>query len=169
MADANGEAGQGAAPEGAAGGQGAEAPPLAVTVQYIKDLSFENPRAPQSFGELTQPPEINVDIDVEARQLQQNAFEVTLHISAKAQREGNTFFVVELVYGGVCVVGNVPPQHIQPLVMIEGPRLMFPFARSILADAVRDGGYPPLLINPIDFARLYQRKAEQSRESSSEA
>jgi len=167
MADENGEAGQGAQAQGAAAGQGADAPPLAVTVQYIKDLSFENPRAPQSFGELTQAPEINVDIDVEARQLQQNVFEVTLQINAKAEREGNLFFVVELAYGAVCVVGNVPPQHIQPLVMIEGPRLMFPFARSILADAVRDGGYPPLLINPIDFARLYQRKAEQSKQDNS--
>lgn len=168
MAESSGDAQEGATRGGAAGGQGAaDAPPLAITVQYVKDLSFENPRAPQSLGELGQPPEINVDIDVGARQLQQSAFEVTLQVSARAEREDKTFFVVELTYGAVCVVGNVPQQHVQPLVMIEGPRLMFPFARGIIADAVRDGGFPPLLINPIDFARLYQQKAERAGQGSS--
>ena len=140
------------------------AAPLSISLQYVKDLSFENPRAPHSFGNLNPAPEIAVEINVEARGLQQNVYEVVLHIRARAARGEEVFFVVELAYAGICVVGtNVPQQHVQPLVTIEGPRLLFPFARAIISDSVRDGGFPPLLINPIDFARLYQQNVEQAR------
>ena len=85
-------------------------------------------------------------------------FEALIHVRATAEREEKTFFVAEVSYGGVCAVAEgVPDEHIQPLVMIEGPRLLFPFARAVIADAVRDGGFPPLLINPIDFAALFQQ------------
>lgn len=144
-------------------------PALSISVQYVKDLSFENPRAPQSFGELNPPPEINVDINVEAHGLQPRVFEVVLNIRARAARGEAVFFVVELAYAGICIVGNVPQQHVQPIVTIEGPRLLFPFARAIIAEAVRNGGFPPLLINPIDFARLYQQTAQQAAQPAGHA
>lgn len=138
--------------------QAAKSPPLALTAQYVKDLSFENPGAPQSLTDLNPPPSIKVDVDVEARQLSGQFYEAIIHIRAEATRDEKTFFVVEVSYGGLCTVAeDVPPQHVQPLVMIEGPRLLFPFARAVLSDAVRDGGLPPLLINPIDFTSLYQQ------------
>ena len=164
MADSINGASGAADPAQQAGGQ--QLPPLSITLQYVKDLSFENPRAPHSFGNLSPSPEIGVDINVEATRLQDNVFEVVLNIRARAARGEEVFFIVELAYGGVCVVGNVPQQHVQPLVTIEGPRLLFPFARAILADAVRDGGFPPLLINPIDFARLYQQNMEAQQAAS---
>lgn len=135
-----------------------QVPPLTLTAQYVKDLSFENPDAPQALGDLTPPPAIKVDVDVEAKSLGGQYYEAVLHIRATAERDGKTFFVVEVSYGGVCAVAeNVPQEHVQPLVMIEGPRLIFPFARAVVSDAVRDGGFPPLLINPIDFAALFQQ------------
>ncbi len=135
-----------------------QTPPLTLTAQYVKDLSFENPDAPKSLGDLNPPPAIRVDVDVEAKPLGGRYFEAMIHVRATAEREEKTFFVVEISYGGVCAVAEgVPDEHIQPLVMIEGPRLLFPFARAIISDAVRDGGFPPLLINPIDFAALFQQ------------
>lgn len=135
-----------------------QVPPLTLTAQYVKDLSFENPDAPQALGDLTPPPAIKVDVDVEAKPLGGQYYEAVLHVRATAERDDKTFFVVEVSYGGVCAVAeNVPQEHIQPLVMIEGPRLIFPFARAVVSDAVRDGGFPPLLINPIDFAALFQQ------------
>lgn len=155
------ETNAGAAAPGAQGAQGAESekvPPLTLTAQYVKDLSFENPGAPQSLADLNPPPNIEVNVDVEARQLSGQFYEALVHIQAKATREDKTFFVVEVSYGGLCTVAEgVPAEHVQPLVMIEGPRLLFPFARAVISDAVRDGGLPPLLINPIDFAGLYQQ------------
>ena len=151
---------------GEAGGQGNQnLPSLTVSVQYVKDLSFENPRAPQSLGDLNPPPEINVDVNVEMRGLQPNVYEAVLNIRAKAARGEATFFIVELSYAGIFIVGNVPEQRVQALVTIEGPRMLFPFARAIIANAVRDGGFPPLLINPIDFHRLYQQTAEARSET----
>ena len=160
MAD-TGDTNQGAQPQA---GQAPDLPPLSINVQYVKDLSFENPRAPQSFGELGTPPEINVDVNVEVQALQQRVVEVVLNIRVRAAREDAVFFMVELSYAGICVVGNVPDQHVQPLVTIEGPRLLFPFARQIIADAVRNGGFPPLLINPIDFGRLYQQNVANQQQ-----
>ena len=151
MADQDAGAAQGDAAEG-------QTPPLTLTAQYVKDLSFENPDAPQSLGDVNPPPAIRVDVDVEAKPLGGRYFEAMIHVRATAERGEKTFFVAEVSYGGVCAVAEgVPDQHIQPLVMIEGPRLLFPFARAVIADAVRDGGFPPLLINPIDFAALYQQ------------
>lgn len=163
MADTgNGDTNQGTQPQA---GANPDLPPLSVNVQYVKDLSFENPRAPQSFGELNPPPEINVDINVEARGLQPRVVEVVLNIRVRAAREEAVFFMVELSYAGICIVGNVPEQHVQPLVTIEGPRMLFPFARQIIADAVRNGGFPPLLINPVDFGRLYQQNVAAQQQA----
>jgi len=156
---------EGAAPAAENGDETAKAPPITLTAQYVKDLSFENPDAPQSLGDLTPPPAINVDIDVEARQLGNQYYEAMIHVRAAAERDGKTFFVVEVSYGGVCNVSeSVPETHVRPLVMIEGPRLLFPFVRAVISDAVRDGGFPPLLINPIDFTALFRQMQAKAAE-----
>lgn len=141
--------------ENQAGGQF----PITVNAQYIKDLSFENPNAPQSLISSGKAPDVDVNINVEARKLGDTTFEVALKINATAKVEDNTAFIVELTYAAVMTLTNIPDDQIQPVLMIEGPRLMFPFARQIVADATRDGGFPPLLINPIDFVAMYQQNA----------
>ena len=136
--------------------------PLAIAVQYVKDFSFENPNAPQSLSDMAQGPNINVDMNVDARQLGERQYEVVLRMGAKAEKDGRTIFEVELQYGGVCQVApSVPDEQVSPLVMIEGPRMLFPFARGIIANATRDGGFPPLLLNPVNFVALYQQMAAQ--------
>ncbi len=144
--------------------------PLAISVQYVKDFSFENPNAPQSLTDMSQGPNINVDMNVDARQLGERQFEIILRMGAKAEKEGRTIFEVELQYAGVCQVSSaVPQEQISPLVMIEGPRMLFPFARGIIANATRDGGFPPLLLNPVNFVALYQQMAQQQAAARSNA
>ena len=147
--------GNGAPPE--------QAPPqLNVLAQYTKDLSFENPNAPSSLAPQQQQPAINIQINVSANNLSENEFEVTLSVEGKAENAGNVMFSFELAYAGVFRIVNVPKENLHPLVMIECPRLLFPFAREIIANAVRNGGFPPLMIDPVDFVSLYrQRMADQ--------
>jgi len=153
--DTNGRDQDDAAPAAQPATTAPAGPPLTITVQYLKDLSFENPGSPHSLANLNPAPNIDIDLNVEAHKLQDRTYEVVLKIRAEAKRDGQVFFLAEVQYAGVCVVGDVPEQHVQPLVTIEGPRLLFPFARQILADITQQGGFWPLLINPIDFARLY--------------
>lgn len=136
-------------------------PPIAIRSQYIKDLSFENPNAPGILAEIKAPPRINVQVDVQTQAMGPNTFEVVLVIRAQAQNGDKTMFVVDLTYGGVFALTNVPQNLIGPVLLIEAPRLLFPFARAIVCDATRDGGFPPLFISPIDFAQLYQQKVAQ--------
>jgi preprotein translocase subunit SecB len=136
----------------------ASMPQLLLNAQYIKDLSFENPRAPQSLVQQQAQPEVALDVDVKARNLGPDLYEVLLTISAEAKSEGTAVFIVELTYAGVVTVKNATPQMLSALLLIETPRLLFPFARSIVATATRDGGFPPLLVNPIDFAELLRRQ-----------
>jgi preprotein translocase subunit SecB len=136
-------------------------PHLVVNAQYVKDFSFENPRAPQSLMAQRDPPEIKLDIRVDGRNLAPDAFEVTLAVSARATRKEEPVFLVELTYAAVVTLQNVPREQAQFFVLVETPRLMFPFARAILADATRDGGFPPLFIQPIDFAELLRRQQPQ--------
>jgi len=136
-------------------------PQLVMNAQYIKDLSFENPRAPQSLMPQPTPPEIKLDIRVDAQNLAPDTFEVTLAVSARAARKEEPVFLVELTYAGVVTLQNVPREHAQFYVLVETPRLLFPFARAILAEATRDGGFPPLFIQPIDFAELLRRQQGQ--------
>lgn len=141
----------------------AESPPqLSVTAQYIKDFSFENPNAPRSLAPPTQQPEIAVTVDVEARSLGEPAFEVTLRIEVTAKQGDSALFVVELVYAGLFTLKNIPEDAMQAVLLVECPRIIFPFARRIVADATRDGGFPPLLIDPIDFAALLRQRQQQS-------
>lgn len=140
-------------------GQAANTTPrLTVLVQYSKDFSFENPNAPRTLGAQQQGPNISVQINVNARQVGQTDYEVSLVMEGGAGEGDNMLFKFELNYAGVFRVENVPVEQIQPAIMIEGPRLLFPFARQIVADAVRNGGYPPLYIDPIDFNTLFQQK-----------
>lgn len=140
-------------------------PSLNVLAQYVKDFSFENPKAPDSLRPRENGPQINVGVNVQSRQRSGVEFEVELRMEVAAQNGDETVFHIELVYGGLFRVQNVPQQHLHPFVMIECPRLLFPFARQIVADAAVRGGFPPLLIDPIDFVALYQQYVQRLQEN----
>lgn len=140
------------------------APALMVLAQYTKDLSFENPNAPQSLSQNVQP-QINITVNVAAKPLGPTDFEVELRLEGKAEVSGMVMFNIELVFAGLFRIQNVPEENLQPLVMIECPRLLFPFAREIIATSVRNGGFPPLLLDPIDFVALYQQRMAQVQQA----
>ena len=152
MSSTNGGPGEGTAPN--------VAPQLMVIAQYTKDLSFENPNAPRSLGQNTQP-QINVTVNVSAKPLSETDVEVELRLEGKAEASGTVMFNIELVFAGVFRIQNVPQESVQAVMLIECPRLLFPFAREIIANAVRNGGFPPLLLDPIDFVSLYQQRIGQ--------
>ena len=138
-------------------------PQLNVLVQYTKDLSFENPNAPRSLQQQQQqqPPKINIQINVNAKPMAEHDFEVELKIEGRAELPNLFLFSFDLLYAGIFRISNVPQENVHAIVMIECPRLLFPFAREIIANAVRNGGFPPLMIDPVDFVSLYrQRMAE---------
>lgn len=139
-----------------------QAPSLNVLAQYIKDFSFENPNAPRSLGAPQSQPDVNIQIHVNAKPGANNEFEVELKVEGGAKVGPETLFAFELVYAGIFRVQNVPEQALQPVVLIECPRMLFPFARQIIADAVRNGGFPPLLIDPVDFTALYQQRLQEN-------
>lgn len=144
-------------------------PSLIVRAQYIKDLSFENPTPLKSFTEdQDKQPNISVNIGVRAEKLGEGNFEVILNIRADAKRNDNVMFITDLTYAAIVgLEGDVSDQHAAPMVMIETPHLMFPFARNIIADVTRDGGFPPLLLSPVDFTELFQQQqAEASKKNS---
>ncbi|WEX09606.1 protein-export chaperone SecB [Chelativorans sp. AA-79] len=131
---------------------------LNVLTQYIKDLSFESPGAPQSLRARDKAPSININVNVNANPLGGTDYDVLLTLTARAEADKTVLFNVELVYGGVFRIQGFPQEHMLPLLFIECPRLLFPFARQIVADATRNGGFPPLMIDPIDFARMFQQR-----------
>jgi preprotein translocase subunit SecB len=135
------------------------APQLMVLGQYIKDLSFENPNAPSSLqgGQ----PQINITVNVTAKPLSPTDIEVELRLEGKAEASGNVMFNIELIYAGLFRIQNVPQDQLQPITLIECPRVLFPFAREIIATTVRNGGFPPLMLDPIDFVALYQQRMAQ--------
>ncbi|TPG12746.1 protein-export chaperone SecB [Sphingomonas oligophenolica] len=134
-------------------------PAAGLISQYVKDLSFENPNAPAIFQNTT-PPAIDVQFNIGTAQVGDEVHEVVLKIDVKAEAEGQTAFIVDLTYAGLFGLRNIPDEHVQPFLLGEAPRLLFPFARRVLADCVRDGGFAPLLLEPIDFAQLYMQQAE---------
>jgi len=146
------------APEKAGGSGGEAVPKISVRTQYIKDFSFENPAAPQSLSDTAGTPKIQVNVDVEAKPMGQDHYEVFLRINANGTREESTIFVVELVYAGLFALENFPKDRLEAMCLVECPRILFPFARRVIADATREGGFPPLLLDPIDFGRLYRNK-----------
>lgn len=133
-------------------------PQIAVLAQYVKDFSFENPNAPRSVTTGMQQPAINIQIGVDAAPVSESDVEVTLRLEGKAEAQSAVMFAFELMYSGIFRIRNVPPESVQPLVLIECPRLLFPFAREIIATATRNGGFPPLLLEPIDFVALYHQR-----------
>jgi preprotein translocase subunit SecB len=134
---------------------------LIVNAQYIKDLSFENPRAPASFRQQAAQPGVEINVDVKAQGMGSDTYEVVLTIKSSAKIQDEALFLIELSYGAVITVHNVPQELLSAVVLVETPRLMFPFARNIVAETTRDGGFPPLMINPIDFSELLRRNAAQ--------
>jgi len=149
--------------EGNGNGAGQALPQLNVIVQYTKDLSFENPNAPQSLTQQQQSPNISIQVNVNAQKLTETDFAVNLVLEGSAGEGAGTLFKFELDYGGIFRLQNIPEQELQPIVLIECPRLLFPFARQIVAEAVRNGGFPPLYIDPIDFVGLYQQRVQQAQ------
>ena len=138
---------------------------VVINAQYIKDLSFENPNAPSSLVGNKEAPKIDVSVDIQVQKLADKNFEVTLIISAGAVIGDKKLFLVELNYAGVFSI-DVPEAELEPVLMIYCPNLLFPYARRIVSDAVRDGGFPPLMLDPIDFAMLYQRhKIEENKKA----
>ena len=165
--------------------------PLVVNAQYVKDLSFEVPNAPEIFSTLKSQPNVNINLDVQARRLNdgQDIFEVTLQIKAEAMEaaptlnggsnggtngntsggaangagpDGKPVFIAELSFCGVFTLNGVPAESVEPILLVECPRLLFPYARNILADVTRDGGFPPVLLQPIDFVALWQSRRAQA-------
>ncbi len=160
--------------------QGAQPPmpPLIVNVQYIKDLSFEVPNAPDIYATLRSQPNVQINLDVQARPIQegQNVYEVVLSVKAEAREpvaaangngagagEGRHVFIAELHYAGVFTLNAVPAESVEPVLLIECPRLLFPFARTVLSDVTREGGFPPVLLQPIDFVGLWQARRMQAQ------
>ena len=155
--------------------QGQPQQPLTVNIQYVKDLSFEVPNAPAIYSTLRAQPNVAINLDVQARRVQegQDVFEVTLQIKAEATEppaagatngaQAGAVFIAELSYCGVFTLAGVPEESVEPVLLVECPRLLFPYARNILADVTRDGGFPPVLLQPIDFVSLWQaRRAQQT-------
>jgi preprotein translocase subunit SecB len=159
--------------------QGQQLPPLVVNVQYIKDLSFEVPNAPDIYATLRAQPAVQINLDVQARAITegQPVYEVVLSVKAEAREanqaptngngaalapDGRVVFIAELHYAGVFTLNGVPPEAVEPLLLIECPRLLFPFARNVLSDVSREGGFPPVLLQPIDFVGLWQARRAQA-------
>lgn len=126
--------------------------------QYIKDASFENPRAPQSLLMLQEPPGIDINVDLNAQRLQENLFELTIHIGARAIHDKNTIFLTDLAYGGIFEIGAQGTEaDLERVVLVDCAYMLFPFARRVIADLTRDGGFPPLQLEPINFDTLYEQ------------
>lgn len=144
-------------PRSGNGGDAGRQPPLQINAQYVKDLSFEVPGAPGIFAQLQQrPPEIAIKVDVQARNLEGNVYEVVLETRADCKTGDAVAFILELSYAGVFTL-NVTPDNLRPMLLIECPRMLFPFARQILASTTLSGGFLPLMLGPVDFAALYEQ------------
>ena len=157
-ADANGQTHDQAQPQG---GQ-PQGPGFRILAQYVRDLSFENPKAPDSLR-IDGKPAIDMGVEMNAQGRPDGLFEVDLKLSIKATADDKTpVFHVELLYGGLFALQGVQPQDIEPLLLIECPRYLFPFARQVIAQATMDGGfYPPFMVDPIDFAAIYVARQQQ--------
>ncbi|MCB1533192.1 MAG: protein-export chaperone SecB [Rhodoblastus sp.] len=152
MAETNGAGAAGAAPQ------------INTLAQYAKDLSFENPNAPRSLTPQERGPNISVQVNVNAQQLAESDFEVQLKLEGSAGDGAEALFKFELEYCGVFRLMNIPQDQVHPVIMIECPRILFPFARQIVADAVRNGGFPPLYLDPVDFAALYMQRLAEAQQ-----
>ncbi len=149
----------------------ADALPITVHAQYVRDISFENPNAPDSLRTDLANPDMEVNVSMDARKIEDNEikdlYEVALTLSATARRNGDTLFIAEVIYGMTLSIGDmIPEEQHHPVLFIEIPRLIFPFARQIMATITSQGGYPPLLLNPVDFQALYMERFKDEIEKS---
>jgi preprotein translocase subunit SecB len=131
---------------------------IAINVQYVKDLSFENPNAPMSLTSIKEQPKVDLNLDIEAHKLQENVYEVVLEIKSSVKVGESNIFAVDLKYAGVFTLVNIPEDQVEALLFVHCPSILFPFARRVVADVTRDGGFQPLMIDPIDFFALYQKR-----------
>jgi len=129
---------------------------IGIGAQYIKDFSFESPHAPQIFAPTQSQPEINMGVNINTRSIGENAYEVVLLLKLETKVDGKSAFIAELSYGGVFMIPKTPEEQLRGFLLVECPRILFPFARQILMTAVRDGGFPHVMISPIDFAALFE-------------
>ena len=145
-------------------------PQVAIVSQYVRDLSFENVAAQQQAASQAKP-DIKVTVNLDAKSRGDDRYEVILKLNAESTAEGKTMFLAELDYAGIFVVKNVPKEQLHPFLLIECPRQLFPFARRIVADVTRDGGYPPLMLDMVDFVAIYRQELErrQAAQGPSEA
>lgn len=150
-----------AGPDPAAGAKAQ--PQLTVLAQYIKDLSFESPSAPQSLQGPGENPQLKVGVNVNAAPKGEEAYEVALHLEVHAKSDKGVIYNVELIYGGLFRLRGVPQNLLQPVLFVDCPTILFPFLRRVLADVIRDGGFPPLMLDPIDFSRLYAQNLAQGQ------
>ena len=141
------------------------APKISIQAQYVRDMSFENVAVQKGDGRLDAKPDIQVGVNLDAKKRTDNQFEVILKVNATAKSDDAVMFIVELEYAGIFRVENVPEQQLHPVLLIECPRILFPFARRIVADATRDGGYPPLLLEMVDFAGIYTAEVKRRQEA----
>ncbi|HZP10448.1 protein-export chaperone SecB [Methyloceanibacter sp.] len=153
--EAEGAASPGSAPATPGAARAAQQAQLQVLAQYVKDLSFENPAAPQSLQGPGQNPQLKVGVNVGAEPRGDDNYEVTLQVEVHASNDRGVIYNVELLYGGLFRLRNIPQNLLQPVLFIDCPTLIFPFMRRVLADVTRDGGFPPLMLDPIDFGRLF--------------
>lgn len=150
-----------APPPDAAAAQARQAAQLNVLAQYIKDLSFESPNAPDTLQAPGDNPTLEVNVNVQARKQGDDIFETALHFEAKAANPENVIYNIELVYAGLFRLTNIPENLLQPVLFVDCPAMLFPFMRRLVADLTREGGYPPLYLDPIDFSALYRQNAER--------
>ncbi|HVZ02747.1 MAG TPA: protein-export chaperone SecB [Dongiaceae bacterium] len=143
--------------------------PLTIVHQYLKDFSFENPNSAEGFKPLTEMPTGFIRVDVRVKPMTPPDIEVSLFLAAEAKIGDTSVYVVESEYAGIFRLGRVPQEHMLPLIMIEAPRLLFPFSRQLIAAAVQAGGFPPLFINPVDFVALYRERQPDLQEAIKEA
>lgn len=154
----------------AGGGQDAQQPggELSILIQFIKDLSFESPNSPKSLQGPGENPQLNVNVNVQAAPQGQDIYEVDLNFEAKATSDDGVIYNIELVYAGMFRLTGIPEQYLQPVLFVDCPTLLFPFARRIVADLTQEGAFPPLLLDPVDFAGLYRQNAEQLQQQSAQ-
>ena len=143
------------------GQDAASGPAIRILTQFIRDLSFENPRAPDSLRPTGVQPQIDIGVELNARGREGDLYEVDLKFSATAKHDGDPLFQVELLYGGLFQITGVPDEDMEPVLLIECPRFMFPFVRKVIADVTMEGGFPPFMLDPIDFGGIYTARRNQ--------
>lgn len=144
-------------------------PSLALRAQYVKDLSFENPRAPGSLFGLREPPQMEVSVNLGAQALEENVVEIAMHIAVRAVSEKTTIFLSDLVYAGILELRNIQQDQMDMAIFVQGAQLLFPFARRVISDITRDGGFPGLQLEPMDFYSLYMEQRQQRAASGNPA